>query len=102
VPTAWQKSHLEKEYAQTVAQAFRIVKFQRDHSPQNEVFWAVTLCVFYMDTDILEDAAASVFRVEVCRVRNWFCYTASLQERWSRGKVRICSLVQEKGNGTQA
>jgi hypothetical protein len=32
---------------------------------------------------MLEEHAAIFFRVEVCRVRNWFCYTSRLQAVWS-------------------
>jgi hypothetical protein len=39
-------------------------------------------------TDILEEWAASVFRVEVCRVRNWFHY-GRLQGRLSLRPVGV-------------
>jgi hypothetical protein len=35
-----------------------------------------------MDTDVSEEHAATIFRVEACRVRNQLAFSGSLQARW--------------------
>jgi hypothetical protein len=52
-----------------------------------------------VDTNILEEHALSIFRVAICRLRNWLCYIGKLQERWSlrhmaRGKELEPNLRQ--------
>jgi hypothetical protein len=39
--------------------------------------------VMYQDTDVMKQYAASIFRVEVCRMRNRFSYIGGCKERWA-------------------
>jgi hypothetical protein len=38
---------------------------------QTAVFWGLTPCILLVYINILEKHAASIFRVEVCRVSSW-------------------------------
>jgi hypothetical protein len=49
------------------------------------VFWAVTLCSPVGRHQCFQDTclpAASIFRVQVCRVKNWFSYICRMHGRW--------------------
>jgi hypothetical protein len=42
----------------------------------------------WVDTDISEEHAASIFQVEVCRFRNRLGYIGRLERRWSSDPKR--------------
>jgi hypothetical protein len=46
------------------------------------VFWFVTPCSLLTYTDVSEGYVVFVFRVELCRLRNWFGYGRGFQESW--------------------
>jgi hypothetical protein len=54
------------------------------------VFWVLTPCILLVYTNVLEKHAASIFRVEVCRVSSWLGY-CKVARKWS--------LNPAKGNG---